>query len=44
LKASKYEVAYLVNFGTAKLYMKRSIFTNDKKSFIIKLEKTICSS
>lgn len=34
LKASIYEIGYLVNFGTSKLYVKRSIFTNDKKPFI----------
>ncbi len=37
LKASIYEVAYLVNFGTPKLFIKRSIYTNDRKSFIVKL-------
>ena len=37
LRASSYEVAYLVNFGTPKFYMKRSIFTNDKKPFVAKL-------
>lgn len=34
LKASIYEIGYLVNFNTSKLYMKRSIFTNDRKQFI----------
>jgi len=34
LKASTYEVAYLVNFCTEKLYIKRSIYTNDRKYFI----------
>lgn len=37
LKASQYEVAYLVNFGTAELYLKRSIFTNDHKPFLAKI-------
>jgi GxxExxY protein len=31
LKASKYELGYLVNFSTPKLYLKRSIYTNDRK-------------
>ena len=39
LKASIYEVAYLVNFGTPKLFIKRSIYTNDRKPFIVKLTK-----
>jgi GxxExxY protein len=34
LKASKYEVSYLVNFGTQKLYFKKTIFTNDRKPFM----------
>jgi len=34
LKASIYEIAYLVNFGTPKLYMQRSIYTNDRKPFV----------
>lgn len=38
LKASIYEVAYLVNFGTQKLFIKRSIFTNNRKPFIILLK------
>lgn len=37
LKASKYEIGYLVNFCTPKLDMRRSIFTNDRKSFLSKL-------
>ena len=31
LKASKYEVGFLVNFNTPQLYIKRLIFTNDRK-------------
>jgi GxxExxY protein len=31
LKASKYELGFLANFGTPQLYIKRSIFTNDRK-------------
>lgn len=34
LKASIYEIAYLVNFCTPKLFIKRSIYTNNRKSFI----------
>lgn len=37
LKASIYEIAYLVNFGTSKLFIKRSIYTNDRKPFVAKL-------
>lgn len=37
LKASKYEVGYLVNFSTTKLYIKRSIYTNDRKPFLSKI-------
>jgi GxxExxY protein len=37
LRASAYEIGYLVNFGTAKLEIKRSIYTNDNKPFITKL-------
>lgn len=40
LRVSCYEVGYLVNFSTDKLFMKRSIYTNDRKSFIAMLEKT----
>ncbi len=39
LRASTYEIAYLVNFGTPRLYMKRSIYTNDRKSFVVLLHK-----
>jgi GxxExxY protein len=38
LKASKYEIGYLINFGTSKVEALRSIFTNDRKSFLAKLE------
>jgi len=37
LKASVYEVGYLINFCTPKLEIKRSIYTNDRKPFIAKL-------
>lgn len=37
LKASEYEVGYLVNFCTPELYIERSIYTNDRKPFIKKL-------
>ena len=31
LKASKYELGFLANFNAPKLYIKRSIYTNDRK-------------
>lgn len=31
LKASKYEVGFLINFNTPKLYIKRLIYTNNRK-------------
>ena len=34
LKASKYEVGFLVNFNTPKLDIKRLIYTNDRKPAI----------
>lgn len=34
LKSSKYEVGFLVNFNTPKLFIKRLIFTNDRKPSI----------
>jgi len=34
LRNSKYEVGYLVNFSTPKFYIKRIIYTNDKKPFL----------
>lgn len=34
LRNSKYEIGYLVNFSTHKLYIKRIIYTNDKKPFL----------
>jgi len=37
LRNSKYEVGYLVNFSTPKIYIKRIIYTNDKKPFLGKL-------
>ena len=39
LKASEYEIAYLVNFRTPRLYIKRSIYTNDRKPFITQINK-----
>ena len=38
LKASKYEIGYLVNFCTQELEIKRSICTNNRKPFISKLK------
>ncbi|MCX6720867.1 MAG: GxxExxY protein [Candidatus Staskawiczbacteria bacterium] len=34
LKASTYEIGYLVNFNTSELDIRRSIFTNNRKTFI----------
>jgi len=34
LRNSKYEVGFLVNFSTPKLYIKRIIYTNDRKPFL----------
>lgn len=34
LRNSSYEIGYLVNFGTPKLDIRRSIFTNDRKPFL----------
>ncbi len=31
LRNSEYELGYFINFGSARLYMKRIIYTNDKK-------------
>jgi len=36
LRNSKYEIGLLVNFSTANLYVKRIIYTNDKKPFLQK--------
>jgi GxxExxY protein len=36
LRNSKFEVSYLVNFSTPKLYIKRIIYTNNNKPFIVK--------
>lgn len=37
LRISEFEVGYLVNFCTDDLYIKRLIFTNDRKPFIAKI-------
>lgn len=34
LRSTPYEVGYLANFGSTKLYIKRVILTNDRKPFI----------
>lgn len=34
LRNSKYEIGYLVNFSTPRMYIKRIIYTNDKKPFL----------
>lgn len=41
LRASIYEIAYLVNFGTGKLDIRRSIYTNDRKPFVVLLNKNL---
>lgn len=40
LRISIYEIGYLVNFCTEKLFIKRNIYTNDKKPFISKIIKS----
>jgi GxxExxY protein len=40
LRISEYEIGYLVNFCTEELYIKRSIYTNDRKPFLRLIEKT----
>ena len=40
LKASIYEIGYLINFGTNKLDMRRTIFTNDRKQFISMMQNS----
>lgn len=35
LRNSKFEVGYLVNFSTQEFYIKRIIYTNDRKPFLI---------
>jgi len=37
LRASLYEIAFLVNFGSQKLEINRLILTNDRKPFIIRV-------
>jgi len=39
IRASIYEIAYLVNFGTKNLDIRRSIYTNDRKTFVALLNK-----
>ncbi len=34
LRNSKYELGYLINFSTPRLYIKRVIYTNDRKPFL----------
>ena len=34
LKTTPYEVGYIVNFGTLRLYFKRIIYTNDRKNLL----------
>lgn len=39
LKASMYEIAYLVNFGLQRIEIKRSICTNDRKPFVTQIRR-----
>ena len=39
LRASSFEIAYLVNFSTPKLDIRRSIYTNNRKPFVSLLRK-----
>ncbi len=34
LRNSKYEIGFLVNFSTPRIYIKRIIYTNDRKPFL----------
>lgn len=34
LRNSEYELAYFINFASPRLYVKRIIFTNDRKPFV----------
>jgi len=34
LRNSEYELGYLINFSTPQLYLKRIIYTNDRKPFL----------
>lgn len=34
LRNSKYELGYLVNFSTPRLYMKRIVYSNDRKPYL----------
>ena len=36
LRNSKYEIGFLVNFSTPRIFIKRIIYTNDKKPFLQK--------
>ena len=36
LRSTSYEVGYLVNFGSTRLYLKRVILTNNRKTIIVK--------
>jgi len=40
LRNSEYELGYLINFSTPRLFIKRIIYTNDKKPFLWKHERT----
>lgn len=34
LKTTPYEIGYVINFGTPKLYFRRIIYSNDRKAFL----------
>ena len=38
LKNSEFEIAYIVNFGSKKLFFKRYIFTNNRKPWLKKIK------
>lgn len=40
LRNSSYELGYLVNFSTKQLFIRRIIYTNDRKPFLTTPEKT----
>jgi GxxExxY protein len=44
LRNSKYELGYFVNFKSPRLYIKRIIYTNDRKKFLNKNRNKISKS
>lgn len=41
LRNSEYELGYFINFSSPRLYTKRIIFTNDRKSFLNTAKRTV---